>query len=169
MEHSRLIKLLTLIFCLLIIIDVIEGQSKRRPSSRRRKPKPGQDKRLQCYTCYADFEKVSSSIFNPGNYIFNNLCYNIAQNYTAADAEFLTRCSTPTKYCMVDITRMNGVLLSVDRRCGGTTCRNTCLARGYGVIRDTCTFCCGGRFTEDDPEYDEEIHANYKCPIENYV
>ncbi|KAI2809459.1 hypothetical protein RDWZM_003274 [Blomia tropicalis] len=145
---------------------LINAQQRRRPN-RRRKPsrnKKDQDVRLNCYTCYADFEKIPLTVFNPVNYIYTNLCYNPAQNFTMADHEYLTRCASSTKYCMVDITRMNDVLLSVDRRCGGSTCRKTCLARGYGVIRETCTFCCGGRIPEDDPEYDEDFV--YKCPTE---
>lgn len=124
------------------------------------------DTRISCYTCYADFERIPYTQFNPVNYIYTNLCYNPAINYTLTDSEYLTKCSSPTKHCMVDITRMNNVLLSVDRRCGSSTCRKTCLSRGYGVIRETCTFCCGGRVTENDPDYDEELHENYQCPKE---
>ena len=164
-----------MLFMLMIVYDPVlsQQQQQRKPKpTRKRKPprrkgqKGANDNRLNCYTCYADFERIPLTVFNPVNYIYNNLCYNPSQNYTLADHEYLTKCSGTTKFCMVDITRMNDVLLSVDRRCGGATCRKTCLDRGYGVIRETCTFCCGGRTTEDDPEYDEEQHDMYKCPNE---
>lgn len=128
----------------------------------RNKDDPG----VWCYTCFADFEKIPLSIFNPGSYIYNNLCYNPALNYSLTDHEYLTKCSEPTRYCMVDITRLNGVLLSVDRRCGASTCRKTCLSRGYGTIRETCTYCCGGRINEDNRLYNEEMHSIYRCPDE---
>lgn len=137
---------------------------RRRPLNRNRKPGTGEPERINCYTCFADFEKIPLTIFNPSNFIINNACYNPAVNYTLADAEYLTRCSATTRYCLVDVTRMNNVLLSVDRRCGERNqCRKTCLDRGYGLIKETCTFCCAGRVTEDDPGYDEELHANYTC------
>lgn len=163
--------LLILLLDLWIVLDSVSGQAvpRKRPTPKRRKPnrkKTDQPERINCYTCYADFEKIPLSVFNPVNYIFNNLCYNPSTNYTMADSDYLTKCAPGTKFCMVDITRMNDVLLSVDRRCGGATCRKTCLARGYGVIRETCTFCCVGRVPEDDPEFDEDLHGNYKCPTE---
>lgn len=165
---------------LLLQLEPVSTQSSSKPSqnrkpARRRKPanrnrkKPNSDvpERINCYTCLADFKKIPMSVFNPSNFIFTNLCYNPSANYTAADAEFLTKCSATTRFCVVDVTRMNDVLLSVDRRCGerNQLClgKPTCLAHGYGLVEETCTFCCGGRLTEDDPEYDEELHANYTC------
>ena len=163
----------------LLLLEPVSTQSSSKPSqnrkpARRRKPanrnrkKPTDiPERINCYTCLADFKKIPMSVFNPSNFIFTNLCYNPSANYTAADAEFLTKCSATTRFCVVDVTRMNDVLLSVDRRCGerNQLClgKPTCLAHGYGLVEETCTFCCGGRLTEDDPEYDEELHANYTC------
>lgn len=169
MQSSSYIKLC--IIFLLLTTFWVEGQ-RRRPSNRNRgrgrnrnrnRGQP-ENNEIYCYTCYADFENIPSSVFNPVTYIYKNLCYNPATNYSMTDNEYLTKCSPSTKFCSVDITRMNNVLLSVDRRCGTATCRETCVARGYGVLRETCTFCCGGRVNEDSPEYDEEEHANYKCP-----
>lgn len=171
----RVTTFLTSVLFGLLLLDLLldtSAQQRRRPGTRRRKPnrkpKPGDaPPAVNCYTCFADFEKIPLSVFNPAHYIFTNPCYNPSYNYTLADAEYLTRCSATTRYCMVDVTRMNDVLLSVDRRCGErNVCRKTCLARGYGLIKETCTFCCGGRVAEDDPEYDEELHANYTCPGE---
>lgn len=187
-NRLSILVLLTLSITTMILIDddwIVDGQrvsnqqqQRRRPSGNRRPNRPkqrgknrggkpsGDDIGIYCYTCYADFERVPLTVFNPVTYIYNNPCYNPALNYTLTDNEYLTKCSSTTKYCMVDVTRMNGVLISVDRRCGQSTCRKTCLSRGYGVIRETCTFCCGGRINEDHPDYDEEIHSVYKCPNE---
>ncbi len=92
------------------------------------------------------------------------LYYNPSSNITLADQGHLTQCSPVTRFCTVDITRVNNVLAVVDRRCGLSTCRHFCLAKGYGVERETCTYCCGGKLREDDEGFDEDESDNYKCP-----
>lgn len=98
----------------------------------------------------------------------NNLCYSPGSNFTAADHEHLTACPKPTKYCTVDITRVNDGLVVVDRKCGGSTCNYFCINKGYGVEIETCTFCCPGKpvVTQEEPEEQEgeEPKPKYKCP-----
>src|SRR5699024_5012640 len=105
-------------FLLLLILELINlsiGQrvtnTRRRPSSsrtrnRNRNRKGKDDPGTWCYTCFADFEKIPFSVFHTPNYIYNNFCYNPALNYTVTDNEYLTKCSSTTRYCVVDITRL---------------------------------------------------------------
>lgn len=124
---------------------------------RGRQPEPV-DQRLNCYSCYVDFTIEKFRV--------NNLCYNPAYNWTLADQEHLTKCPRQSKFCTVDITRVNGGLGIVDRRCGGTTCKYYCISKGYGVERETCTYCCSGKPNDDDEDFDEEAREKYKaCPV----
>lgn len=84
---------------------------------------------------------------------------------TAADNEYLTACPKPTKYCVVDITRIGGGLAVVDRKCGGSTCNYFCTNKGYGVEIETCTNCCQGKpvFNEDELE-EGFVRPKYQCP-----
>ena len=141
---------------LLIELSLSQTKPKRRNRNRNRNRKQKEpEERLKCYSCYVDF----SLKFNP-----KNLCYNPNLNQSLTDTLLLTQCSPFTKFCTVDITRVNKVLAIIDRRCGLPTCREICLQKGYGVERETCTYCCKGKLTEDDDEYDEYEAGNYTCP-----
>ena len=141
----------------ILIMSLSQRRNDRRNRNRNRGRKPNEPEmdRIHCYTCYLDFTLQR----------FDNLnsCYNPSLNITLAEQEHLTQCSPATRFCTVDITRVNDVLAIVDRRCGQSTCQPLCVAKGYGIERQTCTYCCGGKLTEDDENFDEE-NNNYKCP-----
>jgi hypothetical protein len=154
-----------ILFTILISILIELSLSQRRGNNNQRKVnnrnrgtnvEPLPSKRINCYSCYVDFTLQK----------FDNqhLCYNPSLNITLADQEHLTQCSPVTRFCTVDITRVNNVLAVVDRRCGLSTCRHFCLAKGYGVERETCTYCCGGKLREDEEGFDQKESDNYKCP-----
>jgi len=158
--YSKLHKTILLSIVILILIEI--SSSQRRPNNRNRnrnrgrKPSDTPLERINCYSCYVDFTLQK----------FDNqhLCYNPNANITLADQEHLTQCSPVTRFCTVDITRVNNVLAIVDRRCGLSTCRHYCLSKGYGVDRETCTYCCAGKLNEDDENFDEDSNSNYRCP-----
>ncbi|CAG2104787.1 unnamed protein product [Medioppia subpectinata] len=148
---------------------------KRKDDRRRAKPKPrprGRGKqavpeenvvqRVNCHFCSVSFVTTKLDV--------NNLCYNPGKNVTASDADYLTTCSATSRYCMVDITRLGGGLIGVDRKCGGSTCNYFCISKGYGTEIETCTFCCPGK-PVIDPDLLEEGEAPplYKCPEYSHV
>lgn len=160
LPRSRVI--LVLLLVVLIVMEMILGQSsgsKRKNRNRNRKRKKTESEpRVKCMTCYVDFRVK----FDP-----NSLCYNPTLNQTLADELYLSQCSPFTRYCTVDIGRINKVLGIIDRRCGPANppqCHPFCFTKGYGVEMSVCTYCCDGKVTEDDDDYDPDIHANYTCP-----
>jgi hypothetical protein len=157
--NLKFYKIILFTILISILIELSLSQKKvdnRKKVNRNRGKNLEPMERINCYSCYVDFTLQK----------FDNqhLCYNPSLNITLADQEHLTQCSPVTRFCTVDITRVNNVLAVVDRRCGLSTCRHFCLAKGYGVERETCTYCCGGKLREDDEGFDEDESDNYKCP-----
>src|SRR5882724_12319531 len=98
-------RIICLLLIILLIIDLSLSQTrkpkrKNRNRNRNRKAKDLEN-RLKCYTCYVDFSNKFDS---------KHLCYNPNMNETLTDTLLLTQCSPYTKFCTVDITRVNNVL-----------------------------------------------------------
>ncbi|KAL3187883.1 hypothetical protein MRX96_000501 [Rhipicephalus microplus] len=41
----------------------------------------------------------------------------------------------------VEVTRLNGVLVTYSRRCADK-CSPNCYEKGFGMLREQCTYCC---------------------------
>ncbi|XP_023229537.1 uncharacterized protein LOC111629858, partial [Centruroides sculpturatus] len=81
---------------------------------------------ITCYVCKADF----SSSFD-----LNDTCF------MPRDVADLTTCSPNSNFCVADVIRIMGVLVSLERRCA-TECGHTCISKSYGATQETCTYCC---------------------------
>ena len=139
-------------------VDRKKGRPKPKPRQRGRQPEPEPEfQPVKCYFCSVNFFATKFDV--------TNLCYNPGHNFTVADAEYLTTCSSTTKFCTVDITRLGGGLIGVDRKCGSSTCNYFCLNKGYGAEIQTCTHCCPGKPTIDLDLLEEgEVVPPYQCP-----
>ncbi|XP_018494248.1 uncharacterized protein LOC108863631 [Galendromus occidentalis] len=83
--------------------------------------------RVQCYTCDVDFSS--------DKYDSNNSCLvGIGNKDTAS-------CSTNSNWCKVEVARLNGVLVQFSRKCADS-CAPNCNEKGFGLNRETCTYCC---------------------------
>ena len=165
--NSKRFIAIVIVFLLLLELTLCQRSrpKPKKPKNRnrnrnRKKTADTIDHRIKCLSCYADMRLK----FNP-----SNLCYNPYQNATQADILFLTQCSPFSRYCTVDISRINSVLAVIDRRCGPPdppVCSHFCISKSYGVDTTVCTYCCTSKVNEDDDNYDEDLHANYTCPNE---
>ena len=160
-EH-RFKNILVILIILVLIVELCVSQTskpKRKKPNRNRNRKKGQEveQRVKCLSCYVDFRASKFSATDP--------CYNPYHNESFADRLFLTRCPVSSKGCVVDLYRMNGVLEKIDRRCGAPSgCKPFNISRTYGIMQTQYTYCCSGKVTEDDDEYDPDEHDNYRCP-----
>ncbi|OQR78520.1 hypothetical protein BIW11_06355 [Tropilaelaps mercedesae] len=96
--------------------------------------------RVLCYTCDVDFSS--------DKYDANNSCL------VGVGNKDTTSCSTNSNYCKaslclamplrlsrVEVARLNGVLVAFSRKCADT-CAHSCNEKGFGINRETCTYCC---------------------------
>lgn len=109
--------------------------------------------RLVCFSCVADF--------GSGGFDTTNICINPLQNATIAKDELLTICPPFSRFCKVDIVRINGAFKSILRGCGDSICNDSCFQKGYGIEIETCTFCCKGI---DLDEFSDETSGKFVCP-----
>ncbi|XP_054157565.1 uncharacterized protein LOC128955912 [Oppia nitens] len=158
LREKRVISLLIILilFFDLCLCETTRKPKRRRPNRPKSRKKTDEPPRIRCYTCYVDFRST--------RFTDKNHCYNPYLNTSLTDTFQLTQCSQYAKYCTVDIMRINSVIAVIDRRCGVSTCRNICINKGYGVEFETCSYCCPGKLTEEDDDYDPDESDNYRCP-----
>lgn len=161
-------KQILLILLLIAIICELSSQQNSKPKRKNRnknrnRKKSDVEEGITCLTCYVDFRRQPFKATHP--------CYNPGHNKTESNYLYLTRCPLNVKYCAVEITRANSVLQDVDRRCHQASDNQKdkvpidfCQIKGYGVVNKACTFFCPGIVTEDNPEYDPDVHDNFTCP-----
>ncbi|XP_022689165.1 uncharacterized protein LOC111260561 [Varroa jacobsoni] len=83
--------------------------------------------RVQCYTCDVDF--------SVDRYDANDSCL------VGLGSKDTVSCSSNSNYCKVDVARLNGVLVAFSRKCSNV-CAPSCSEKGFGINRETCTYCC---------------------------
>ncbi|KAH8033508.1 hypothetical protein HPB51_013391 [Rhipicephalus microplus] len=83
--------------------------------------------RVRCHTCDADFTIEKFSVDHP--------CL-VGQR--ERDVAY---CSVNSNFCKVEVTRLNGVLVTYSRRCADK-CSPNCYEKGFGMLREQCTYCC---------------------------
>lgn len=110
--------------------------------------------RLVCLSCESDFS--AGHKFDE-----TDLCYNPWRNVTIAKDELLTMCPPFSRFCKVELVRVNGMFGSISRKCGDVHCRDMCFQKGFGVNREQCNFCCRG---VDLDELSERSAKNFNCP-----
>ena len=148
-----------IVLIIIAVILVLSSAQNSRPKTKNRNKSRSTRNWIKCMSCYVHFGK---QMFDP-----THLCYNPSLNNTESEFLYLTQCSPYSKYCIVDITRTNGELTIIDRRCGPPDqpeCRELCFSKGYGIDTTVCTYCCKSKVTEDDDNYNGKEHANYTCP-----
>ncbi|RWS25491.1 hypothetical protein B4U80_02754, partial [Leptotrombidium deliense] len=109
--------------------------------------------RVQCLECSIEFGYLR---FDP-----SNLCYNPALNFSMVKHKFVTICPLESRFCITEIVRVNGVFVGINRKCGVSSCLEACFQKGFGVERESCTYCCNGIQAED---FNEETGKSYNCP-----
>ncbi|XP_003739824.1 uncharacterized protein LOC100906483 [Galendromus occidentalis] len=93
-----------------------------------------QGKRVGCFQCDADFT------FNAEKYAHNHSC--LAGPSDPKERERgIAQCSQNSRYCLAEVTRLNGVLTSFSRKCA-ESCELNCIQSGYAMDTEICTYCC---------------------------
>lgn len=83
--------------------------------------------RVRCQTCDVDFTIEKFSVEHP--------CL------VGQKERDIAYCSANSNFCKVEVTRLNGVLVTYSRRCADK-CSPNCYEKGYGMLREQCTYCC---------------------------
>ncbi|CAH1259344.1 Hypp2251 [Branchiostoma lanceolatum] len=84
---------------------------------------------LSCYSCDEEFKF----------YYYDTMC----QSEVTRDNSTLSDCGSSSRYCMIERTKTNGVILAFSRGCS-ETCYWGCRTSGLGMTTEICTWCCAG-------------------------
>lgn len=137
------LKVVTILFCLAITVQLVCELSHQQRSSRRqlvkkyRRPSnlPKPSTRINCPICASDFMSKRVTIDDP--------CFNPRYDLAAAELELISECPLTTRNCTTETVYVNGVLTSIKRKCGQpNTCADSCVVAGLGLTSKTCSVCC---------------------------
>ncbi|XP_078577782.1 uncharacterized protein LOC144862831 [Branchiostoma floridae x Branchiostoma japonicum] len=84
---------------------------------------------LSCYSCAEEFRF----------YFYDTMC----MSEVTRDNATLSDCGSSSRYCMIERTKTNGVVLAFSRGCS-ETCYWGCRTSGLGMTTEICTWCCSG-------------------------
>lgn len=113
--------------------EVMSQSSSVRKKKKKRRKKQNLKNHIQCFECFRDYSTVQP-------FYGNDLCYNPNIDADKSIEEFLVTCPRESKICQVDIHRLNGVFIALERKCA-TQCFCLCKNSGYGMDREICSEC----------------------------
>ena len=125
---------------------------KRRKKTRRKKQ--NLNKHIQCFECFRDFTP-----YQP--FYGRDPCYNPNYDPERAIEDFLVTCPKGSTICQVDIHRLNGVFLALERKCA-PICHCICKNSGFGLEREICSECSR---PVDYVTFDNETLPNKTCTL----
>lgn len=128
--------------------------SAKKKKKKRRRNKPNPKKHIQCFECFRDFSTVQP-------FFGDDLCYNPNKNADRALDEYLVTCPKDARLCQVDIHRLNGVFIALERKCT-PTCYCLCKNSGYGMDREICSECS---LPVDYTTFDNETLPDKTCTV----
>ncbi|KAI1294217.1 hypothetical protein HDE_06125 [Halotydeus destructor] len=105
-------------------------------TSRKRKPvrkKQNTKNHIQCLECFRDY-----SAYAP--FTGSDLCFNPQLDAERSLDEMLVTCPKESTICQVDIHRVNGYFVALERKCA-PACHCICKNTGYGLEREICSRC----------------------------
>nr|XP_027220417.1 uncharacterized protein LOC113812694 [Penaeus vannamei] len=112
------------------------GQRDRGPCRSPGRVEPGN---LTCYSCKLDFR--------PRNYKWDHPCLG-RHSGLPVDTEYLVACGPNDKYCRVERTEVNGILILLTRECTDE-CYYGCRPKGFGINFESCAQCCNSHACND--------------------
>lgn len=103
------------------------------PKKKKRRKKQDLKKHIQCFECFRDYTLTIP-------FYGNDLCYNPQLNPDRAIEEYLVTCPRGSGICQMDIHRLNGIFIALERKCA-PLCACLCKNSGYGLEREICSEC----------------------------
>ncbi|XP_022647370.1 uncharacterized protein LOC111244459 isoform X1 [Varroa destructor] len=114
--------------------------------------------RIRCHTCEADFSNTRYRADDP--------CLIGDRGKLADGSRDIALCSRNVRFCKAEVSRQLGLLVTFQRSCA-EECTHSCSTKGFGIVRETCIYCC-----TSDPscsENPEKRRINYARPNRTHV
>lgn len=126
---------------------------------RKKKKKPVRKKldlkgHIQCFECFRDY-----SVQQP--FYGYDLCYNPNLEPQRSLDEYLVTCPKGSTVCQVDIHRLNGIFIALERKCA-PLCHCICKNSGFGLEREICSEC---QKPVDYQTFDNETLPDFTCTL----
>lgn len=127
--------------------------------TRKKKKRPVRKKldqkgHVQCFECFRDYS-ANQPFFG------NDWCYNPNLEPQRSLDEYLVTCPKGSTICQVDIHRLNGIFIALERKCS-PVCHCICKNSGYGLEREICSEC---QKPIDYQTFDNETLPEFTCNL----